>query len=103
MLFRSDFDPGPAVHNITSNGFQDIIKLNWDADGNYIDAQKIGGTNSDYGTWIDIDAEGAVLISGIFEGLVDFDPGDVTFNLNSAFTGWDGYVAKYCTVYTINN
>ena len=98
-----DFDPGPAVHNITSNGFQDIIKLNWDADGNYIDAQKIGGTNSDYGTWIDIDAEGAVLISGIFEGLVDFDPGDVTFNLNSAFTGWDGYVAKYCTVYTINN
>ncbi|MGB4930834.1 MAG: T9SS type A sorting domain-containing protein, partial [Chitinophagales bacterium] len=98
-----DFDPGPAVHNVTSNGFQDIIKLNWDADGNYIDAQKIGGTNSDYGAWIDIDAEGAILISGIFEGLVDFDPGDVTFNLNSAFTGWDGYVAKYCTVYTINN
>lgn len=98
-----DFDPGPAVHNLTSNGFQDIIKLNWDADGNYIDAQKIGGTNSDYGAWIDIDDEGAILISGIFEGLVDFDPGDVTFNLNSAFTGWDGYIAKYCTVYTINN
>jgi hypothetical protein len=98
-----DCDPGPGTASLTSGGSQDIMKVNWDADANYIDAEKIGGTNSDYASCLHIDNEGAVIISGIFEGLVDFDPGDVTFNLNSAFTGWDGYVAKYCTVYTINN
>lgn len=98
-----DCDPGPGTASLTSGGSQDIMKVNWDADANYIDAEKIGGTNSDYASCLHIDNEGAVIISGIFEGIVDFDPGDVTFNLNSGFTGWDGYVAKYCTVYTINN
>ena len=98
-----DCDPGPGTASLTSGGSQDIMKVNWDADANYIDAEKIGGTNSDYASCLHIDNEGAVIISGIFDGLVDFDPGDVTFNLNSGFTGWDGYVAKYCTVYTINN
>jgi hypothetical protein len=98
-----DCDPGPGTASLTSGGSQDIMKVNWDADANYIDAEKIGGTNSDYASCLHIDNEGAVIISGVFEGLVDFDPGDVTFNLNSGVTGWDGYVAKYCTVYTINN
>ena len=84
-----DCDPGPGTASLTSGGSQDIMKVNWDADANYIDAEKIGGTNSDYASCLHIDNEGAVIISGIFDGLVDFDPGDVTFNLNSGFTGWD--------------
>lgn len=98
-----DFDPGADTHSLTSAGGTDIFKLNWDTNGNFIEAGRIGNTFSDYGQCITIDNQGAVIISGIFEGIVDFDPGDITFNLNSEFTGWDGYIAKYCTVYTINN
>jgi len=98
-----DFDPGVGIQNLTAAGGTDIFKLNWSTDGAYINAERMGNTNSDYGYCIKVDNEGAILISGLFEGIVDFDPGVGTFNLNSTFTGWDGYVAKYCTVYTINN
>jgi hypothetical protein len=98
-----DFDPGVGVANLTSAGFFDIYKLTLETSGAYIDAVKIGNNNSDYSNCLAIDNEGAIIISGTFEGVVDFDPGDVTFNLNTLFTGWDGFIAKYCTVYTIHN
>lgn len=103
FVATTDFDPGVAVFNVTTNGSNDIFKLNLANDGSFIGVEKIGGTSTDIGAWVNIDNEGAVLICGLFEGLVDFDPGVVTFNLNSLFTGYDGFIAKYCTVYTINN
>ncbi len=103
FVATTDFNPGIEVYNLTTAGTNDIFKLNLANDGTFIGVEKIGGTSTDSGSWIHIDNEGAILICGVFEGLVDFDPGAVTFNLNSLFTGYDGFIAKYCTVYTINN
>ena len=99
----TDFDGGPAVANLTSAGNSDIFKAQYETNGNYASAEKIGGTLGDGAQDIQLDADGAILLCGFFDGLVDFDPGPVTFNLNSGFTGWDGFIAKYCTVYNITN
>lgn len=98
----ADFDGGPGTANLTSAGGTDIFKASYSNTGAYISAEKIGAGNGDGAQSIRLDASGAILLCGYFDGNVDFDPGPAAFNLNSAFTGWDGFVAKYCTVYNIN-
>lgn len=99
----ADFDGGVGVANLTANGATDIFKAQYSNTGNYISADKFGGTTGDGAQDIHLDNEGAILLCGYFDGNVDFDPGPATFNLNSGFTGWDGFIAKYCTVYNITN
>jgi hypothetical protein len=59
-------------------------KLNW--------VKQIGGTGSDRGCEIAMDASGNVYSTGFFEGAVDFDPGPGVNILNS--NGRDIYVSK---------
>lgn len=98
----TDFDPSGSTFNLTSNGGTDIYRLVLNADGLFSSAEKIGGPNGDWSYTMEFDNTGSEIITGYFDGNVDFDPGPDTENLNSAFTGWDGFVAKYCTVYNIN-
>ncbi|MFI5171304.1 MAG: T9SS type A sorting domain-containing protein [Chitinophagales bacterium] len=98
-----DFDPSGATFNLTSNGYTDIFKMIWTNDGAFTSAEQIGGINGDWSYAIHFDNTEAELITGYFDGIVDFDPGVGVTNLNSLFTGWDGFITKYCTVYTINN
>ncbi|MBP7399195.1 MAG: T9SS type A sorting domain-containing protein [Chitinophagales bacterium] len=99
----ADFDPSGSVFNLTSAGYTDFYRLVWTSAGEFIAAEKIGGTLSDWSYKIHLDNSGAELITGYFDATVDFDPGPSTFNLSSEFTGWDGFLAKYCTSYTIHN
>ncbi|MBK7038419.1 MAG: T9SS type A sorting domain-containing protein [Chitinophagales bacterium] len=99
----SDFDPSVATYNLTSNGYTDIFKLEWNNDGTFSTVEKIGGTLGDWGHGLILDNTGADIICGYFDATVDFDPGADVFNMSSDFTGWDGFLAKYCTTYTINN
>ncbi len=99
----TDFDPSVSTYNLTSSGYADIYKAEWNNDGTFVSAEKIGGTLNDWAHCIILDNTGADIISGHFDGTVDFDPGADIFNMSSAFTGWDGFLAKYCTTYTINN
>jgi hypothetical protein len=79
-----DFDPGPGTFTLVSAGSSDIFISKLDATGNFVWAKKMGGTSSETGSSIAVDASGNVYTTGIFQGTVDFDSGAGTFALVSA-------------------
>lgn len=70
-----DFDPGPGVNQLISNGQADIYIHKKDSAGNLIWAKSIGGIDYEYGLSIHTDNNGFIYVSGAFNGTVDFDPG----------------------------
>jgi len=88
-----DFDPGDGTSNITSAGDNDVFVSKLDSSGNFVWAKRFGGSDSDRGFGITVDASGNVYTTGDFRGTVDFDPGDGTSNLVSA-GGADVFVSK---------
>ena len=73
-----DFDPGAGVFNLTSAGYNDIFVQKLDADGNFLWAKQMGGTSTDEGYGIAVDASGFVYATGlldwdIFVQKLDFD------------------------------
>ncbi len=91
----ADFDPSGATANETSAGASDIYIAKYDTAGNYIWSLSIGGVADDAGWTMDLDVAGNILVSGWFEGTVDFDPSAGTLNLVSSDASHDGYVAKF--------
>jgi hypothetical protein len=77
----ADFDPGPAVFNLTSEGSFDIFVTKLDPDGNFLWAKRFGSTASDEGYSIEVDDFSNVYFTGTFRNTVDFDPGPSVFNL----------------------
>jgi hypothetical protein len=95
--FTADFDPGPGIHNIISNGNVDMFIAKYNAAGNFIFANGFGNSSlssSNAGRSLSIDADDNVYITGEFDGTVDFDPGPASNNLVSG-AGSDIYFAKY--------
>lgn len=88
-----DFDPGPGIANLTSNGSDDIFIQKLDASGNFIWAKSMGGTSFDISQAITTDTNGNVYTTGLFFATSDFDPGPGTQNLISA-GGFDIFVQK---------
>ena len=78
------FDPDANEHVLTCVGDTDVFISKLDADGNVAWAKQIGGAYEDYGADISISYDGSVYVTGGFQGIVDFDPGAGTSNLNSA-------------------
>jgi hypothetical protein len=72
-----DFDPSlTASYNLSSNNnTDDAFVLKLDANGDFVWARQVGGTNTDNALSIAVDANQNVYYSGIFVGTVDFDPG----------------------------
>jgi hypothetical protein len=89
-----DFDPGVAIHNLTSAGLRDIFICKLDVSGNFLWAKQIGGASDDAAQTISLDNTGNICISGFFSGLVDFDPGAGTNTLASA-GGVDVFISKF--------
>ncbi|HRI25299.1 MAG TPA: SBBP repeat-containing protein [Ferruginibacter sp.] len=88
-----DFDPGPAVFNLTSAGNFDVFVAKYDSNGNFIWAKNMGGPDYDQAVCLALDGSGNVYVTGFFSTTGDFDPGPGVFNLVS--TGqWDVFVAK---------
>ncbi|MEM9024006.1 MAG: hypothetical protein AAGB22_09705, partial [Bacteroidota bacterium] len=89
-----DFDPGPAVATLTTNGGLDIFYQKLDPQGNLIWVKSIGGTtNSDRALGLVSDDAGNIYSTGSFRDTVDFDPGVGTSSLFGEGTS-DGYLLK---------
>ncbi|NQX98560.1 MAG: SBBP repeat-containing protein [Flavobacteriales bacterium] len=89
----TDFDPGSATFNLTSNGDKDIFVQKLAANGNFIWAKSIGGGTSDEAKSIATDMAGNVYVTGFYTGTADFDPGTSTFNFTSNGSG-DIFIEK---------
>lgn len=78
-----DFDPGPSVRNIASNGYSDFYVQRLDPDGNLVYAKGFGGVGTEYTHSIKTDGNGNAYVGGGFQFTVDFDPGVDTLNLSA--------------------
>ena len=92
---NADFDPGPGVYTLNSNGGVDVFVGKYSINGNFIWAFGVGGTSQDLGMQLQLDNANNVYVSGSFMGTnVDFDPSPAASPLSSAGMS-DGYIAKY--------
>jgi hypothetical protein len=91
----TDFDPGIGVSNLTSaslNG-NDVFVSKLDSSGDFVWAKRLGGTSTDTGNAVAVDAAGNVYTTGYFKGTADFDPGVGTSDLTS-LGNQDVFVSK---------
>lgn len=88
-----DFDPGVGFCNLFSLGNADIFISKLDGLGNFVWAKRIGGALYDCGFSISIDVAGNIYVTGSYQGIVDFDPGALSYNLSSS-GGDDVFVLK---------
>ncbi len=93
FLGSGDFDPGPGVFTLTSNGDSDIFILKLDANGDFLWAKSIGGTSEESCRNHAFDNAGNIYLLGGYSGSVDFDPGPGVYNL-TASSSVDAYVLK---------
>lgn len=91
-----DVDPGPGVTLLSSSGSLDAFVANYDLNGNYQSAFKIGNSGSAESVRdITFDSNCYFYITGAFNGVnVDFDPGAGTTNLTT-LGSTDIFVANY--------
>jgi gliding motility-associated-like protein len=89
-----DFDPGAGVSNLTSFGTDDIFISKLDANGNFVWAKQLGGTEEDDGLSVATDAAGNIYTTGFFQDVADFDPGTGIFNLTAVGTTYDIFISK---------
>lgn len=90
----TDFDPGPGVFNLTSNGHFDAYISKLDVNGNFVWAKSIGGSVADGAISIGLDNNGNVYYAGQFGNIVDFDPGPGVYNLSTGANGTAAFISK---------
>jgi hypothetical protein len=88
-----DFDHGPGTRYVSSNSLN-IFLAKYDASGNNLWANSMGGEFIDEGYALAVDGSGYVYITGRFSLTADFDPGAGTLNYTS-LNFYDIFVAKY--------
>ena len=81
----ADMDPGPGVLMMTPTGFRDAFVIKLNTNGELVWARQFGGPG-DTGPqayMIELDQLGNIIIGGLFNNTVDFDPGPGVLNLTS--------------------
>lgn len=95
-LFNStaDFDPGPGIMNLTSNGDEDIFLVKLNSSGDFISAKSFGGSANEENSSLAITSNNDIVIAGIYKNSVDFDPGfDTTLFVSQGST--DCFISKF--------
>jgi hypothetical protein len=78
-----DFDPGPGNYSLTAGALlYDVFLWKLTTGGTFVRALSFNGQNSDIGVSLDIDSSGNTIITGLFSGNCDFDPGPGIYILN---------------------
>lgn len=91
----ADFDPDPLVNRtIHSNGSSDIYILKLSPSGNLIWVNTFGGLSGDEKGFIHVDKNYNVYVSGLFRGLVDFDPSATSQYLDSTLYA-DAFLCRF--------
>ncbi len=81
-----DFDLGAGTSNLVSAGAADIFILKLNSAGNFVWANRYGGTNADEGKGITLDASGNIYATGYFLGTnVNFGGTNLTAASNDPF------------------
>lgn len=94
-----DFDPGPAVSNLTASSFVDIAFAKYDAGGNLAWVRQLRNSSAtpaqaDIPHGIVLDSETNIYLTGYFSGTLDFDPGPAQIQRTS-FGAYDTWIASY--------
>ncbi|MEO0472855.1 MAG: SBBP repeat-containing protein, partial [Bacteroidota bacterium] len=79
-----DMDPGAGISNLTSAGGQDIFIAQYSPVGALNWAVRVGGTVNDLPIDLAVDASSNVIVTGVFRGTVDFNPGAGVANTTSS-------------------
>ncbi|WP_121353757.1 SBBP repeat-containing protein [Flavisolibacter nicotianae] len=97
-----DFDPGPGTYLLTAfetpngvSGHYDIFVSKLDSAGNFRWAKNMGGTSSDFGTALILDAFGNIYATGEFAVAADLDPGPATFILTAGTGNAAVFISKF--------
>ncbi len=88
-----DFDPGAEDLNLTSKGGKDIFVQKLDIDGDLVWIKSFGSEYDDLSRSIIIDNFSNVYLTGHFKNIIDFDPSENEFLLESNGAG-DGFILK---------
>lgn len=79
-----DTDPGTGVATLTTAGSTDIFLLQLDSAGNYMGSLRIGSSSDDEAYGMAIGNDGSILVTGLFMGTTDFDPGPGVHTLSTS-------------------
>lgn len=89
----ADFDPGPSMFTLSSNGNSDAYVAKYDSSLNLIWAFSISGALGVDARSVTVDSNNNIYVTGEFSGMVDFDP--TTNNSWLTANGNEIFVAKY--------
>ena len=79
LFETSDFDPGAGVSNLVSAGGRDGFVWKLSDSGEFRWGRSVGGLGSDRSFSVAASSSGAIIVAGMFQNSVDFDPGSNGF------------------------
>ncbi|WP_431216349.1 hypothetical protein ACQ86N_17990 [Puia sp. P3] len=85
LMNPADMDPGPGVLMMKPTGYQDAFVIKLNTNGDLVWVKQFGGPG-DTGaesTILEVDKDNNVILCGLFNNTIDFDPGPGTFNITS--------------------
>lgn len=88
-----DFDPGPKVKQLVSNGKADAYMLKLDLNGNLEWVHSFGAQHFDNLNAVDVDQYGNSYFAGVYRDTIYLDSNGVNKRITSAFN--DGIIVKY--------
>lgn len=101
----NDFDPGPDTVLLSSNNYTpgqsnytDLFLLSLNAAGDFRWVGTIGGPGEDKSKCVVTDHSGNIYFTGVYNKVVDFDPGPIQYNLpmdHSPTPANDVFIAKW--------